>query len=766
MRRLAGTIKPCQSCTVSILRTFTALNVSTISPSRLSSQYKTFPSTASTRASVRRYIHSDVGNVVTENTRPVHEDGKVVEEVNEEETAEIPEDPDPSSTTFLPWYLRDENLQQPLRNAFNRRELPPLPADPPTVIQPLMYHIYEDLGIDDLVLHDLRNVQPAPALGSNLLMIIGTARSEKHLHISADRLCRWLRTNYKLKPFADGLLGRNELKIKLRRKARRAKLMSNAGGRESENVDDGIRTGWVCVNIGRVDSEKVENVEERPADFIGFGRRSEGTQIVVQMLTEAKREEVDLEGLWAPIAEQSEKKESNASKGDSADEVSRNVPRSTVTGNTSSTESGMNTSRSFGTGSITRVQTRALHTVPPRPGSHLLARIHGNFDGWETVAMDQLGPGNDLENPTLRSKAPAKTDSKILEAIGNGDYKYVRRTLLEPGKKLELDLTDDDSKSLMLRALLAHLRVLPEAQALQALGTGSEDFASTQFLLSFHQTLPPFASDDHWHARLAMICHARQLGHPGYKGSAAAKIIRQMQLSAVPITEEAYFLALETILGPWTNTNTNQKLRLAEGYVLETPEERLDAVLTVLETMSYQHPELISEQTIVRLVKSIPVSERQVQSSPSPTIPGCSAIPEDLEQRRIIDLMRLYGAKVMKDTTWFELFFLYSERKQWTAFWDLWYQRARLGRRRSSEYYSMMFALIAISGHQAACMDVLRTWVPAMAYENPPVKPDDATKRAVRECILTADPDVPRKLERDPACNDEWVVAWRKTLSR
>lgn len=163
-----------------------------------------------------------------------------------------------------------------------------------------------ELGLDDLTLLDLRQLDPPPALGSNLLMIIGTARSEKHLHVSADRLCRWLRTEYKMSPYADGLLGRNELKLKIRRKVKRARLMSAVGskGTGSGELDDGIRTGWVCVNVGRVeggelpeDQSKLQRVE----GMVGFGAHSKGCNIVVQMLTEEKRGEVDLEKLWTGI---------------------------------------------------------------------------------------------------------------------------------------------------------------------------------------------------------------------------------------------------------------------------------------------------------------------------------------------------------------------------------------------------------------------------------------------------------------------------------
>ena len=94
-------------------------------------------------------------------------------------------------------------------------------------------------------------------------MILGTARSVKHLNVTAGRFCRWLRTQYRLRPHGDGLLGRRELKLKLRRKARRAKLaagVGNEGGSFASSglgADDGIITDWICVNVGLVDNAAV-----------------------------------------------------------------------------------------------------------------------------------------------------------------------------------------------------------------------------------------------------------------------------------------------------------------------------------------------------------------------------------------------------------------------------------------------------------------------------------------------------------------------------
>ncbi|KAL8769930.1 MAG: hypothetical protein Q9209_004177 [Squamulea sp. 1 TL-2023] len=201
----------------------------------------------------------------------------------------------------LPWYLQIQTPRQEPKSASERQRLPNLPNEPPPLLQPMLEHISIDLGLDDLSLLDLRDLDPPPALGANLLMVIGTARSEKHLHVSADRFCRWLRTAHKLKPYADGLLGRGELRLKLKRKNRRTRMLNSVGASDSSNTDDGIRTGWVCVNVGMIEdgrSMPPKDGDTRDDGYVGFGGENSGVKVVIQMLTEEKREELDLETLW------------------------------------------------------------------------------------------------------------------------------------------------------------------------------------------------------------------------------------------------------------------------------------------------------------------------------------------------------------------------------------------------------------------------------------------------------------------------------------
>lgn len=211
-----------------------------------------------------------------------------------------------SNGTDAPWYMQVESPKHPtLVDA-----LPPLPDVPegsPQLTGPLLKFVSDDLGLDELSLLDLRNVDPPPALGTGLLMLFGTARSERHLHVSADRLVRWLRGRG-ISSDADGLLGRNELKIRLRRKARKAKMLGKAGpARES---DDGISTGWICVNLGTIGwSDAEAQIVSEDGRVSGFGVPQTGTTIVVQMFIESRRAELDLETFWNKLAKRSQAKQ-------------------------------------------------------------------------------------------------------------------------------------------------------------------------------------------------------------------------------------------------------------------------------------------------------------------------------------------------------------------------------------------------------------------------------------------------------------------------
>jgi ribosomal silencing factor RsfS len=241
-------------------------------------------------------------------------------EGSKEAAPEVATEASPSATPVslkqdisIPWYLRQQpSVPSP---ALNPAEIPDLPPNPPPLLKTLLEYVSITAGLDDLQLLDLRNLDPPPALGPKLIMIIATARSEKHLHVAADRFCRYLRREHGLKANAAGLLGRNELKIKLRRKAKRMRMLANVGGAAPEgNIDDGIRTGWICCTLGKLEAHPDDT--HMPGDdvkqFVGFRDIKPGVNVVVQMFTEEKRAETDLETLWGGVLRTYQRKDKSA----------------------------------------------------------------------------------------------------------------------------------------------------------------------------------------------------------------------------------------------------------------------------------------------------------------------------------------------------------------------------------------------------------------------------------------------------------------------
>lgn len=338
--RMHRSIRRCTTCRVSVLDAFASLAGVSI------------PVSSTGRNAL---VHQTPKPIYVPASRHFHQLTRLNQSRTADDETSSPANSAPSSSTSsIPWYLQVEEPTPPISNLtpqdLLRQEIPPLPSNPPGVLPAILEHLSTQIGLDDLVLLDLRDMNPPPALGSNLLMIIGTARSVKHLNVSADRFCRWARKEYKLRPYADGLLGRNELKLKLRRKARRLRLAQSVGNTMvDDQADDGITTGWVCVNMGAVDDrvgvavpaqaepealegisrvandnfgrgledeeeqdeEEEEEYENPPGPdlpssstddgthrYAGFGSRDAATRIVVQMFTDSKRNEMDLEGLW------------------------------------------------------------------------------------------------------------------------------------------------------------------------------------------------------------------------------------------------------------------------------------------------------------------------------------------------------------------------------------------------------------------------------------------------------------------------------------
>ncbi|KAF4631908.1 hypothetical protein G7Y89_g6223 [Cudoniella acicularis] len=717
----------CTSCRLSLLRSFTSFAAPTLRFPQPSSRLRP-PSTLSRQA---RFSST--------NPEASQQDGEEINaEISQKELVEL-DGPEPlgqgKDLAAVPWYLQVESPQRVPKTLSERQRIPDLPESPPPILQPLFQQTSIDLGLDNLTLLDLRKLDPPPALGANLLMLIGTARSERHLHVSADRLCRWLRSTYKLRPKADGLLGRNELKLKLRRKAKRAKLI---GSTSDETGDDGIRTGWVCVDVGVVESPDEAEVFVERKDFVGFGRKTDGVRIVVQMFTEEKRLEMELEKLWGGILNRATQKELGEVD-ETADFESPALPNPVEVDIASPAKKSNN---------------GHLSTVASTRGYHTRRRLHISHE-----AIHQ--PGSSISSDRVLQKFDLKDiyDS-VITAILKGDFHRATVTMQKYSSDVP-QLNGDGWRHFLLEQLLGHIQTVPKEQALEYLGAGSIDYASTSFLQCLYKTLSIFPSTSEAETRIWLHCFAQALGHPGYNPYGLLDLFSELRSYGVAIPRSSYLHLIRGVLRP---------AQVNGGYH-GPPQRAVLGALEILQTMYDRGIEILDEEIFVELLESSSpdfddrVPRHAIYQDPADTF-DLPSLPMSPMQQRIHRLMTIIDLPCFRDESRLRLLDLYSRQQNWREFLNIWKMAPRRGKPQSPVMYAFLFAAIAQTNNQKACMNVIRTWAPEMQREDPPVPLEGQVAQSLQECIMVADPFVEENALQDPNAKDEWISWWRKcTLS-
>ena len=617
----------------------------------------------------------------------------------------------------LPWYLQVQPSGQTTSPLAERQKLPDLPADSPANLLPMLEHLSVNIGLDDLTLLDLRKLDPPPALGANLIMVFGTARSEKHLHVSADRFCRWLRTNYKLSPFADGLLGRNELKLKLRRKAKRAKLLGSARTSKTTEEDDGIRTAWVCVNVGSIDKDG-GGVERSLDDegIIGFGGLNDGSRLVVQMLTEEKREGLDLENLWGGFLRRQSKKEMKAME-KSQKELQADFLKSGEVG--PSTKAPM----------PLVADTSSFVISSPRPTITPLILQRNLYSQIKQFSTRDPSLGN--RRPAIMSSP--NSSARILGLRSAGFRFSESSTALS---------TDSNIHLKDLRKYLESLKKMRHIDAIKALGTGPEDRGSTPFLSSFYGLIPLFPKVQHWGARFELLFLAIEIGHPKYTVSCLIELLHEMQesLITVPIS------MLERIIDMLAHSNSISKANASE----KAPQ--FSVMMGILEEMSLRGAFFLTPAITENLLIGVIKARRFSNGLRSPKTAFRSLL-------NFIQARQAFFTDVSRHVQIMQELALADD---WDDYWHYWRGFPRSLQRRTPDLYAGMFRHLAESSHQARCVEALSTWVPEMSMERPPVMISGNLARSIMRCLLVADPMVEQEAHLGTNEKGQWVRLWRR----
>ncbi|QPG72847.1 hypothetical protein FOA43_000149 [Brettanomyces nanus] len=173
----------------------------------------------------------------------------------------------------LPWYMRPEESPK-ISSPLNKVEIPNLPENSPQTLRNIVEFLVIKLGIIDTEVFDLRDDEEGKvnegAKDIANFMVIGTGKSAKHLRKASTELTYFIKHKLHQVPSTEGLVTNGEYAKYQRRLRKKGK-----GGPQYAKFDYGAsENSWVMTDS-----------------------KSDG--IYIHMLTKDRREDLNLEFLWA-----------------------------------------------------------------------------------------------------------------------------------------------------------------------------------------------------------------------------------------------------------------------------------------------------------------------------------------------------------------------------------------------------------------------------------------------------------------------------------
>ncbi|KAJ2966142.1 hypothetical protein NUW58_g10736 [Xylaria curta] len=254
----------------------------------------------------------------------------------------------------------------------------------------------------------------------------------------------------------------------------------------TDDADDGIRTGWICVNLGTIDRD--------------------GTESAVVIMTQGRRAEMDLETLWTRALE-------------------RSLSPPSKPGSTS--ESRESTSR-------TRSESN-LHPVEKA----IIANLHrpSGFPGRRKGQAVGVSPSNQVRFHSTQQ--PAIPPIGEIDPLSTSSPEELARVLAY----------DAHQKQRLLGLLRAQLDKMDAQSARAALGEPNGDSQPTPFMELMElamETLPPTRT---WEYRLAVQHKASVADIPRAVQSLgdARLLTEELRVYGIKATRDQYFQLLTCI---------------------------------------------------------------------------------------------------------------------------------------------------------------------------------------------------------------------------
>lgn len=210
-------------------------------------------------------------STLTENLE--HQKSEDLEKVEESQNTPTSSSQVESSSSSVPWYLRDTNEDLDQQNPSLKEPIPELPSNPSDSLGPLVEFLVRDLGLVDVSFLDLRDREPVTIFGPDAIMVVATGKNDRHIGKATQELLTWIKHNYGIVPYKEGVHTAGFIKVQKRRQKKKSKKLALADD-SYESLESRFTSNWVTMDT-KLDS------------------------LIVHLFTEDKRKQIDLEYVWA-----------------------------------------------------------------------------------------------------------------------------------------------------------------------------------------------------------------------------------------------------------------------------------------------------------------------------------------------------------------------------------------------------------------------------------------------------------------------------------
>ncbi|SCW04539.1 LAFE_0H15764g1_1 [Lachancea fermentati] len=186
---------------------------------------------------------------------------------------------DQEASTTTPWYMNV--VEKPTDDSIFQKQDIKLPSNAPNSLVEITNFLRDDLGLTDILVFDLRSEKDSYSTAATKIsdfMVLGTATSTKHCQKGFVELNSLLKREFKVVGQVEGNVSSNELRKQQRRLARHTNLSKSLGSNTTTTRSSALMESWYMIDC-HVDG------------------------IFVNILTDKRRRDMNLEELYAPEAE-------------------------------------------------------------------------------------------------------------------------------------------------------------------------------------------------------------------------------------------------------------------------------------------------------------------------------------------------------------------------------------------------------------------------------------------------------------------------------